>query len=999
MSVRFGPFHLDAENACVWRGSEALHLTPKAFAVLSVLLAHPGRLVTKDELWQSVWPGIAVGDAALTVCIREIRRRLQDDARIPRIVETVHRRGYRLVAQTSTDTRAVRAAPASAEGRMDPLVGRDVEITRLHEHLARAAGGERQFVFVTGEAGIGKTRVVDAFLAGVAETRTASIARGLCIEYRGFGEPYLPVFDAVGRHCRESEAEHTLAVLGQHAPSWLEQMPGVLSAKAREAPQAKVLGPTRDRMLREMAEALEALTVHRPLVLALEDLHWSDHATLDLIAWLARRRELTRFLMIGTYRPVDVIVRAHPLRAVTSELALHGLSEEIPLELLSEGEVARYLTLRLPGARVPKGFERVIYQRTDGNPLFIVAVVDALLHQGWLVEAEARWEIKPGAEAAAARVPRSLQEMVEQLFDGLSPEQQQILESASVVGREFSAAAAAAGIDEGLRVVENRCADLARRGQFLVATGIEAWPDGTIAERYRFVHALYQHVVYERLSPGWRAQLHRRIGARAEVGYRERAGERAAELARHFREAREGPRAVAYLRRAAENSQHRSAYHESVAHLLQGLAILQELPHTPQRDRDELAFRIALGPLLMTMKGVASPEVEQTYTRACALCHELGERSLLIRATWGLSVHHLVRGQPRLAHGIAQELRRLIEDEPGTPLLSLAHVALGSALYYLGELPLAYEHFQQGIAAYSPERHRFLAHYGGPQDLRVTCLRNRAWVVWALGYPDQAVAAGRAATDLARESSHSPSLTAAFLCMARLHQFRQEAEQTRQYAEAAMKLASEQGFAQRLAAATILFGWAQAVQGGPEGIGTMARGLADYRATGAGDDLPYWLVLLAGRRAAMQQVEAAWRNIDEALTLIHANGTRAWEAELLRLRGELLTRWEMPPERSRSRSMPTDEAEAALETALAVARRQQAKAFELRAATSLGRWWRDHGRHAEARELLEPVRAWFTEGFGTPDLIEADALLRELGATAPAHNPIRAGGGATKVQR
>ena len=151
----------------------------------------------------------------------------------------------------------------------------------------------------------------------------------------------------------------------------------------------------------------------------------------------------------------------------------------------------------------------------------------------------------------------------------------------------------------------------------------------------------------------------------------------------------------------------------------------------------------------MTMKGVASPEVEQTYTRARALCHELGERSLLIRATWGLSVHHLVRGRPRQAQGIVQELRRLIEDEPGTPLLSLAHVALGSALYYLGELPFAYEHFQQGIAAYSPERHRFLAHYGGPQDLRVTCLRNRAWVVWALGYPDQAVAAGRAATDLA----------------------------------------------------------------------------------------------------------------------------------------------------------------------------------------------------------------------------------------------------------
>jgi DNA-binding winged helix-turn-helix (wHTH) protein/predicted ATPase len=974
MSVRFGPFYLDAENACVWRGGEALRLTPKAFAVLRALLARPGQLVTKDELWQCVWPGIAVSDAALTVCIREIRQRLHDDAKAPRVIETVHRRGYRLIAQTARHTRTAMAALASAEWRAEPLVGRYTELARLHGHLARAAGGERQFVFVTGEAGIGKTRVVDAFLARVAETGDARMARGLCIEYRGSGEPYLPVLDAIGRLCRESEAEGTLAVLGKYAPTWLEQMPGVVSAKVREAPQPLLLGTTRDRMLREMADALDALSADRPLVLVLEDLHWSDHATLDLINWLARRRELTQLFLIGTYRPADVIVRAHPLRAVTSELALHGLAEEMPLELLSEADVARYLALRLPGSEVSVGLVRVIHERTDGNPLFVVAVVDALVQQGWLVEAGAHWQLKPGAEAAAARVPRSLQEMVEQLFDGLRSEQQRTLESASVVGREFSAAAAAAGTGEALRLIEDRCAELARRGQFLVAAGIEAWPDGTVAERYRFVHALYQHVVYERLSPGRRSQLHGRIGARAEAGYRERAGERAAELARHFREAREAPRTVAYLHRAAENSLQRSAYHEATAHLLQGLAVLLELPCTPERDRDELAFRIALGPLLMTTKGVASSEVGQTYTRARALCHELGEHSLLIRATWGLSAHHLVRGQPRQAREIAEELHRLIENEPGTSLQPLANVALGSALYYLGELPLARDHFQQGIAAFSLERHGLLEDYGGPQDLRVTCLRNGAWVAWALGYPDQALAAGRAATDLARESSHSPSLTVALLCTARLHQFRREPEQTRQHAEAAIKLASEQGFAQRLAAATILFGWAQALQGGPEGIGTMARGLADYRATGAGDDVPYWLALLAGRRAAMQQFEAAWCDVDEALALIRAEGVRAWEAELHRLRGELLSR------RAHARPTPTDEVEAAFEAALAIARRQQAKAFELRAATSLARWRRDHGRRAEARELLEPVRAWFTEGFDTPDLVAADALLGELPA-------------------
>jgi predicted ATPase len=503
-----------------------------------------------------------VSDAALSVCIREIRQRLHDDARAPRVIETVHRRGYRLIALTTPNPAVATSTRASADLRSGPLVGRDAELAWLHEHLTRAASGERQFVFVTGEAGIGKTRVVDAFLSQVAETKAPEIGRGLCIEYRGSGEPYLPVLDAVGRLCRGPGAERTLSVLGQYAPTWLEQMPGVVSAQVREAHQSEMRGASRDRMLREMSDALEALTADRSLVLVLEDLHWSDHATLDLIAWLARRRDPARLLLLGTYRPVDVIVRAHPLRAVTSDLALHGLAEEIPLELLSGEDVARYLVLRLPGGQVSERLARVIHDRTDGNPLFIVAVVDALVQQGWLTEAGTRWQVKPGAEEAAARVPRSLQEMVEQLFVGLSPEQQQTLESGSVVGREFSAAAAAAGVDEQLRIVEDRCAELARRGQFLVAAGIEAWPDGTIAERYRFVHALYQHVVYERLNPGRRTQLHRRIGARIEAGYRDRANERAAELSRHFREAREAPRAVAYLRQAAENALQRSAYRE-----------------------------------------------------------------------------------------------------------------------------------------------------------------------------------------------------------------------------------------------------------------------------------------------------------------------------------------------------------------------------------------------------------------------------------------------------
>jgi tetratricopeptide (TPR) repeat protein len=557
--------------------------------------------------------------------------------------------------------------------------------------------------------------------------------------------------------------------------------------------------------------------------------------------------------------------------------------------------------------------------------------------------------------------------MVEQLFDGLESEQQRTLEAASVVGRDFSVAAAAAGTDEAQRLVEDRCAALARSGQFLVAAGTEAWPDGTIAERYRFVHALYQHVVYERLSPGRRSQLHARIGARAEAGYRERAAERAAELARHFREARDARRAVTYLRQAADNALQRSAHHEAAAHLLQALAVLEELPRTPERDRDELAVLIALGPLLMSTKGYAAADVAQAYIRAQTLSREVGEHALLVRATWGLAMHHLVRGQPRKAHDGAQELLGLIDDAGNAPLRALAHATLGQALYYLGELSLARTHCQQGIEVFPKD-----GLSGTQNDPRVGCICYGAWAAWAQGYPDQALTACREATRLVQDRAQSSALAAAEVFTARLHQFRREPDLTRRHAEAAMKLSREHGFTQRLAAATILLGWAEAIEGAPDGIETMVRGLDDYRATGAGDDLSYWLALLAERRAAVGQADAALRDLGEAQALVAAGGPAVWEAELHRLKGVLVSR------------LDNNEAEAAFEAALAIARRQEARTFELRAATSLARWRRDQGRQTEARAVLASARARFTEGSDTSDLIDADVLLRELGATVPA---------------
>src|SRR5215510_11385656 len=325
----FEPFGLDVGNARLWRGPEVTHLTRKAFAVLHYLVEHAQQLVTKDELLEVVWSQTHVSEAALAVCIREIRQALGDHPRTPRFIETVHGRGYRFLATVTVadhlpETRetallrrlpppASRVAPPRARLRPGLLVGREAEFAHVQQWLAQALRGERQVGFVTGEAGIGKTALVEAFVEHVGGAVALWLGRGQCIEQYGAGEAYLPVLEALGRLCRGPEGQRFLALLGQHAPSWLVQMPALLGAVERNALQRRGHGATRERMLRELAEAVEILTAEQPLVLVLEDLHWSDDATLDWIAYVARRRQAAQLMVIGIYRSMEARVHKHPV--------------------------------------------------------------------------------------------------------------------------------------------------------------------------------------------------------------------------------------------------------------------------------------------------------------------------------------------------------------------------------------------------------------------------------------------------------------------------------------------------------------------------------------------------------------------------------------------------------------------------------------------------------------------------------------------------------------
>jgi predicted ATPase len=594
----------------------------------------------------------------------------------------------------------------------------------------------------------------------------------------------------------------------------------------------------------------------------------------------------------------------------------------------------------------------------------MVTVVDELL---------ARGEINP--HDVEVSTPITLRQMIERQFDHLSPEEQRVLEVASVAGAQFSAAAVAAGIKMATGDVEACCTGLVRREQFLQTNGVSEWPDGTVATRYHFLHALYQEVLYERVPAGQRSSLHKWIGEREEQAHGEQARVIAAELAVHFERGREYPRAVAYLKPAADNALRRYANIEAIHHLTKALALLRTLPNPHEYIQQEIDLLTALGPALVTIKGYGALEVEQTYTRARALCQQMGDPLQLSQVLWGLLTCYLVRAEHQTARELGEQLLTLAQRQQDAALLLVGHFALGAALYCLGAFAPACEHLEQSIALDDPQQYRAHPFLFG-MDLGVFCRSWAAHALWHLGYPDQALTMSHTALERARELSHPFSLALALNYAAILHQFRREECAVHQRAEAATVLCIQHGFAYYLAWGPILQGWVLAEQGQrEEGIAQMRDGLTAFRATGGEVRLPYYLALLAEAYGKAGQAAEGLTLVTEALARAEANGERWREAELHRLKGELLLQQVVE---THGYAALLTEAEAQFHEALAIARRQQAKSLELCTAISLSRLWQCQGKCTEARQLLAEVYHWFTEGFDTADLQEARALLAAL---------------------
>ena len=837
----------------------------------------------------------------------------------------------------------------------------------LQEAFAAALGGKRQFVCIPGEAGVGKTSLVNAFLREVRLTSPARIGRGQCLENRGEVEPYIAVLEALGRLCREPDGAEVVSLLCRRAPTWLAQMPWLASAPALAQLPQRNLGVTRDRMLREFAELVEELAFARPLVLALDDLHWSDDSTLSLLELLARRDDPAQLMLIGTYRPAEATRATQPLEALAQGLKIRGQCRVVQPGLLSAGCGPVHDRRRASRHRSRSG------SRRDGAPAdrresAIRPRPDRPL------ESDLGGGARSGRLAGGRRFrgdgkgfPESLTAMIHQKMETLSPEEQLLLEAASVAGREFVASILASGLGWTEDDAELRCAALARQGTFIRDAGVLEWPGGGLSARFRFIHALYREAVYQRVPAGRRSRLHRLIGEELEKAYGAQADANANQLARHFRYGGDHPRSIRYFRLAAEQALRRSAHREAVSLLQCGLELVEQQPETPERHAEEFAFRSMMAPAILAVKGFAAPEAVLNFERA----RELGLRLVRVEEMYQLLFHlagmQELRGEYRLAEQTLDERLRLPRVKDGAAVQIDSDTLLACSLFHQGEFSRSIERAEEGVNLYDPQQYVGLAATYG-ENPAVACHGWAALSLWCLGYADKALERVQRSLELAGHPDLIFSQAGAKVRAAHVYQLRRDPAQTLHWATEAAALGEEHGYLYASSFARALKGWALSMSGQPAGgLVLIQEGIARLNHIGANMDRPYLLALLSEICAANGQVPEALALVAEALGQVRGSRTYFYEAELYRLRGVLVLQ--------AGGRAAEDEAEANFRQALGIAKQQKARALELRAAVSLCRLLHTRGMPQDGLRALTPVYRWFKEGSATADLAEARELV------------------------
>ena len=853
-----------------------------------------------------------------------------------------------------------------AEGRFEalhgrhliPLVGREEELRLLLARWRSAAEGEGQVVLLSGEAGIGKSRIVQALRERLAGETYTPLSH-YCSPYHTASAlyPVISLLERAAGFTRDDPPEARLdkleALLAQGTERLAEAVPliaDVLGIAAGERYPPPNLSPQRkvQRTLEVLVEQVEGLASGQPVLALYEDAHWMDPTTLEALGLLIERAQRLPVLVLITSRPEFV-----------PPWSSHAHVTQLSLARLTRRHGSAIVGRLAGGKALPEEVLEEIVARTDGIPLFVEELTKTVLESGLLRDAGDHYELAGPLPPLA--IPSTLQDSLMARLDRLA-RVKEVAQTAAVIGREFDHQLLIAVLPSPEERLNDALDQLAA-SELVFRRG--APPDAT----YAFKHALVQEAAYNSLLKSRRQQLHARIARALEEQFPEVVVNRPEVLARHLTAAGLAAEAVGYWHRAGEQAAERFAHREAITHLSTALDLLKSLPDTPECIREEIRSQNALGVSLIATRGPA-PEVAQASMRARELAERIGDTRQAYAAVWGLWYFNHMRMKFNAARDLSYELLELARREQDKELLLQAHHAAWPCLLYGGEFLLSREHAEQGFALYDPQEHRSHALRYGGHDPGVCCRYHGALALWLLGWPDQATAMAHHAVRLATDLAQPFSLAIALGYVSFLHQFRGEARLAEEQAEATIARSAEQAFFQYRPTGIIIRGWAVAAQGDPEaGTAAIEEGLAALLVAGADVRRSYFLALLADVCGRAGRLEAAQSAIAEARAFAEERGERWWEAELHRLKGEFLL-----SESGENRA----EAEACFHRALEVALRQSAKAFELRASTSLARLWAEHGKRHQAHDLLAPVYGWFTEGFDTADLKDAEALLDEL---------------------
>ena len=855
------------------------------------------------------------------------------------------------VAEPMALFHVVRASGAgrrrAATRSITTLVGREEELRQIESRWARARGGQGQVVLLVAEAGLGKSRLTEEFqnrLAGVPHTWTELICSQLLQN-----TPFYPLVESAKRRLEEQEPKpegRIAALAAWHRAVGLDPAQSVpLVAPLLELPVPEDYPPPpsapderRRRLIATLAGWVIGGARTQAIVLLVEDIHWADPSTLDLLRVLAEQAATVPLMLLITSRPE---FRAPwPHRSHHSVLALAPLERRQVQQMVNEVAARHVLS--------PQTMEALV-TRTGGVPLFVEEVTRSLIEED--------------GHGTMQSIPATLQALLTTRLDRLGSAKE-IAQVAAVLGSQFDYPLIRAVAGHGDAALTESLERLAEADLI----NVQGMPPES---SYRFKHALMQDAAYETMLKSRRRELHSVVARVLSDEFKHIAEAQPELLAYHLTQAGAMKEAIGYWQRAGQQAVERSANIEAIAHFSHGLELVKLLPEGAQRDQLELDLRVALGVPLSASRGYSAPEVEQTYTRARELSEKVGGSPQFANIVWGLWVGYLTGGPIGAALEIAEQYRAIAErSQDSGHLLEMCQV-LGIALFYLGEFPRALPHLSRGSAMYDPARHHALIYEHGGGDTGVAIRTHEALTLWTLGYPDQARQRMQHALETANSLARHP-FTVAFghYFYAWLHKLYREEETAEQATDVAIKICEEQRFPFWQLASACLRGSTLVERGAAdEGVLAMRQSLASYQEIGAQLYSPELHGLLGVALAKTGRVEEAAATLAEALRLVETTQDRWWHAELHRLHGELTL------------GLPGDQtaaAEAAFEEALAVARAQQAKSWELRAAMSLSRLWHGAGKTTEARKLLGDVHGWFTEGFDTADLREAAALLAEL---------------------